>query len=69
MTHLFAMPHISQPAQPNAPPSLTDPSVQAAARDQTAADANAEGRASTILTSGLGDTSNPQLQKKQLTGG
>jgi hypothetical protein len=50
------------------PPTPTDPSVEAAADAQRQAQAQAAGRASTILTSGLGDTSTPTLGKKELLG-
>ncbi len=71
---------LSRPSAPSAPgpqsigtppavPSLQDPSVMAAADAQATAAANAKGRASTILTSGQGDTSPLTTQKKQLLGG
>lgn len=50
------------------PPSYTDPAVQAAARAQETAEANAKGRASTILTGGLGDTSDTTTAKRSLLG-
>jgi hypothetical protein len=50
------------------PPTPTDPSVEAAADAQRQAQAQAAGRASTILTSGLGGPSTPTLGKKQLLG-
>jgi hypothetical protein len=50
-------------------PKVTDPAVQAAANAQKFATASAQGRRSTILTSGLGDTSSTaQTGKKQLLG-
>lgn len=55
------------PVNPN-PPLYTDPSVQAAALAQQKASANAAGRASTILTSGEGDTSTASIGRKTLLG-
>jgi hypothetical protein len=49
-------------------PKVTDPAVQAAANAQRFATAQAQGRRSTILTTGLGDTSETKLGKKQLLG-
>jgi len=49
-------------------PQYTDPAIQAAATAQATAAANAKGRASTILTSGQGDTSTATVQKKGLLG-
>jgi hypothetical protein len=49
-------------------PSYSDPAAQAAAQAQATAAANAKGRASTILTSGQGDTSTATVQKKSLLG-
>lgn len=53
---------------PGAPPSATDPAALAAAQDQQTAAAQSAGRASTILTSGLGDRSTPTLAKSALLG-
>lgn len=49
-------------------PSYTDPAVQAAARAQETATANARGRQSTILTGGEGDTSTVTTAKRDLLG-
>ncbi len=58
------------PDQGTAPPvpQYTDPSVQAAAAASQAANQRAAGRASTILTSGQGDTSALTTNKKALLG-
>jgi len=61
MTTLFSSP---KPPPVIAAPTVTDPNVQAAA----AAQRMAAGRSSTILTSGLGDTSTPSTAKKELLG-
>ena len=67
MAGLFSSPSV--PAQPQAaPPSVADPSVQAAAAAQRAQMAQAAGRASTIFTSGQGDTSTPVIGRKTLLG-
>lgn len=49
-------------------PSYTDPAIQAAARAQETATANARGRQSTILTGGGGDTSTVTTAKRDLLG-
>jgi hypothetical protein len=65
MASLFSTP---KPPKIAPAPTTTDPNVQAAAAAQRAAAASATGRMSTILTSGLGDTSTPMLQTKELLG-
>lgn len=54
---------------PGPAPTFQDPAIAQAQRDQAVAAAQAMGRGSTILTSGLGDTSAPTLAKKSLLGG
>lgn len=49
-------------------PTILDPSVQAAAEEARKNAANAQGRLSTILTSGLGDPSQAATAKKTLLG-
>lgn len=49
-------------------PTILDPSVQAAAEEARKNAANAQGRLSTILTSGLGDPSLAATAKKTLLG-
>jgi hypothetical protein len=56
------------PPPPAPAPQVTDPAVQAAAAAQRFATASAQGRRSTILTTGLGDTTTATLGKKQLLG-
>ena len=56
------------PADPPAPPKATDTTVQAAANDVITTNAAASGRASTILTSGLGATDPLTTTKKTLLG-
>ena len=68
MASLFSSPNIPAPAPVQAAPQVTDPSVQAAAQAQQTAAANADCRASTILTSGQGDTSAAAAAKKTLLG-
>ncbi len=67
MSALFSTPKIPKPADPTAPPSLTDPQTRNEAANN--APNAAKGYGSTILTSGAGDTSTPTVAKKQLTGG
>ena len=71
MSSLFSSPK-SPPApiimQAPPPPKITDPSITAAQAALAANVAQARGRQSTILTSGLGDTTKPSLDKKQLLG-
>lgn len=59
-----------QPQIINLPPvpQYTDPSIAAAAAAQATAAAAARGRASTIATSGQGDTSIATTAKKSLLG-
>lgn len=47
-------------------PTIADPNVKQAAEMQRLAAANAAGRGSTILTSGLGDTSPAPTMKQTL---
>lgn len=63
--------HTSTPAVPTATPVPTavDTNAIAAAQASATAQANAAGRASTILTSGQGDTSAASIAKKTLLGG
>lgn len=58
------------PAVAKAPevPTLEDPAIAAASLLQQTNAANAKGRASTILTSGMGDESAVTTNKKQLLG-
>ena len=68
MSGLFgSTPSPPPPVQPV--PSPGDPAVQAAARQQAVAAANAAGRGSTLLTGGAGDTSSPVVGKSVLLGG
>jgi len=60
-------PKVSTPTY-TPPPTPTDPTVQAAAAAEASAQASAAGRGSTLLTSGLGDTSQAPVQKKVLLG-
>lgn len=60
---------IPTPAPAVKPPGLTDPLSRLPSDEQDAALAAAEGRGSTILTGGLGDTSTATTQKKTLLGG
>jgi hypothetical protein len=59
----------SAPAPPPPVPTLANPAVLDAERQQEASQAQAAGRASTLLTSGTGVTSQPTLAKKTLLGG
>jgi len=69
VTSMFSGPPKVTPMAPPAAPTVTDPSVQAAAQAQATAMAQSAGRASTILTSGQGDTSQANVAKKTLLGG
>ncbi len=53
MSGLFSSPKMPAPVT-MAPPNVTSPAVQQAADAERAAQAQAAGRASTVLTSGLG---------------
>lgn len=58
----------SKPSMPKPTPPPTSADAQAAAAAQRAAAAAAGGRGATILTSGLGDTSEPTVERKELLG-
>lgn len=69
MTGLFSTPSLPPPPPPPPPaPSPTDAAAQDAARQTAVAAATASGRASTILTSGMGDLSPAPAGKKTLLG-
>ena len=53
---------------PLPPPTQDDPSVQAKIDEEKRRLAAAHGRASTVLTTGEGDTSTPEIKKKSLLG-
>lgn len=69
MASLFSAPKMPPVPTAITAPSVTDPSVAQAARDQATAAAQAAGRASTIATSGQGDTSTPDTARTTLLGG
>lgn len=58
------------PELPEAPkaPTIDDPAVADAAKREREAQLKAKGRASTILTGAEGDTSKPNLARRQLLG-
>jgi len=56
------------PATPAPAPTPTDPSVEAAAEALRETQAQAAGRASTILTSGTGVSTAPPVAQKTLLG-
>jgi hypothetical protein len=64
-----ATPQITNHVSALTPPSMQDQSVDAAGAAARAAAARAMGRASTIDTSGKGDTSAALVSKKTLLGG
>lgn len=64
----FLSPSIPSAPQNPTPPSMADPAVEEARRKQIEAQKRAKGRSSTILTGGQGDTTAPELGKKQLLG-
>ncbi len=69
MSGLFGGSASSAPAPPPPVPTLANPAVLDAERQQAAAQAQAAGRASTLLTGGTGVSSQPTLAKKTLLGG
>ncbi|HEV2673388.1 MAG TPA: hypothetical protein VGV37_02535 [Aliidongia sp.] len=69
MTALFSSPKVATVAPIPPAPIASDPAATAAAQEQATAAAQAAGRASTILTSGQGDTSQARVAKKTLLGG
>jgi len=73
MSQLFSAPKIpapvANPAAPAAPPKRSDPAVEEARRTALAQAKRARGRRSTIITGGLGDTSNAPVARATLLGG
>ena len=68
MGGLFSSPSIPAPAPPPAAPTPTDPATQQAAQNLAFSQAQAAGRASTIMTSGQGDQTPAPTVKKTLLG-
>ena len=68
MASMFSSPKL--PAQQPTPqvPTIADPGVAAAAEAERVNAANRKGRGSTILTAGLGDISQANVEKKKLLG-
>lgn len=66
---MFNPPGPPAPPAATSAPTISDPSVQAAAQVQATSAAQAAGRSSTILTSGQGDTSTATIKKSTLLGG
>lgn len=58
-----------KPKKPPPVPEATDPEVQAAQDEERRKRKRRKGRKSGILTSELGDTSDPTIEKKSLLGG
>ena len=68
MASLFSSPKMPAVQPAPAAPTVTDPSVQQAQQEQAREAAEADGRQSTILTSGLGVSTAPVVQRKMLLG-
>lgn len=71
MSGLFSKPSIPAPSAPLPTPAL-DPAIQAQTQEadrQRRLQLAAGGRASTVLTGGLGDTSTPTTASQTLLGG
>jgi len=58
-----------KPKKPPPPPTPLDPEVEAARKAEREARKRRRGRGATILTSALGDTTEPNIEKKTLLGG
>lgn len=58
-----------KPKAPPPPPTPLDPEVEAARKAEREARKRRRGRGATILTSALGDTTEPTIEKKTLLGG
>jgi hypothetical protein len=56
------------PPPPTPPPTMADPSIAEAARKERLSRKRRGGIKDTILTGGLGDTSDPSLDQKRLLG-
>lgn len=68
MGGIFSAPSPTPPAAPPPPPDRSDADVQLAARRERLRQAETQGRASTILTSGQGVTEEATPVKKTLLG-
>ena len=68
MGGLFGGVSIPAPVAPAPAPTPTDPATQQAAQDLAFSQAQAAGRASTVLTSGQGDQTAAPVVKKTLLG-
>lgn len=71
MSGLFSKPSMPAPLPPPPAPSI-DPAIQAQTQEadrQRRLALSQGGRASTVLTGGMGDTSTPMTASKQLLGG
>ncbi len=64
----FSAPSPPPPPPPPPPPTRDDSAVEEARRKQLEAARKARGRASTILTGGMGDESPAPVAKKSLLG-
>jgi len=62
-------PKMPDPAPVQEAPTTEDPAVEEARRKEIVATLNARGRASTMLTGGLGDTSAASIGRRTLLGG
>lgn len=58
-----------KPKAPPPPPTPLDPAVEAARKAEREARKRRRGRGATILTSSLGDTTEPNIEQKTLLGG
>lgn len=67
--NLFKQQKIPKQAPAPTPPGVADPQARADADNATNAYAMSYGRGSTVMTSGQGDASAPDLQKLTLLGG
>lgn len=65
---LFTAPDLPEPEPAPLAPTMSDPEVDEAQRKEREAQLRARGRASTIATSGQGDTSRPSLARRVLLG-
>jgi len=68
MPDIFGSPSPPPPIQAPPPPTLSDPAVANAALQEQQRAARARGRGATILTGGMGVTSNPQTAPGYLLG-
>lgn len=68
MGSIFSPPKPKAPPPPPPVPTPEDPAIEEARKKEREAAKRRRGRVATILTSGLGDPAQPQVEQKKLLG-